>query len=73
MNADAEFRISFSTSFVSDCDGFQRVDLLLFKIFQNIFLKNFAAVYHGIRLCDIFGSSLHFSISGSSQGFGTGS
>ena len=48
-HADAEFRISFSISFASDYDGFQRVDLLYFEIFQ----KNFSPVCHGIYLRDI--------------------
>jgi hypothetical protein len=39
MHADAEFRISFFISFASGCDGSQRVDLLLFEIFQNPFEK----------------------------------
>jgi hypothetical protein len=39
MHADAEFRISFFISLASGCDGFQRVDLLLFENFQNPFEK----------------------------------
>ena len=39
MQADAEFRISFFISLASGCDSFQRVDLLLFEIFQNPFEK----------------------------------
>jgi hypothetical protein len=39
MYADVEFRISFSVFLAPDCDSFKRVDLLLFKIFQNPFEK----------------------------------
>ena len=39
MHADAEFRISFFISLASGCDGFQKVGLLLFEIFQNPFEK----------------------------------
>ena len=39
MHADAEFWISFFISLASGCDGFQKVGLLLFEIFQNPFEK----------------------------------
>ena len=39
MQVDAEFRISFFISLASGGDSFQRVDPLLFEIFQNPFEK----------------------------------
>ena len=43
-----------------------RESIFFFSKFFKTLLKNFALVYHGIRLCDISGSSLHSLISGSS-------
>uniref|UniRef100_A0A2N9IIP4 Aminotransferase-like plant mobile domain-containing protein n=1 Tax=Fagus sylvatica TaxID=28930 RepID=A0A2N9IIP4_FAGSY len=72
-DVDAEFRISFSAFLVSGYDGSQRVSLLLSKFFKVPLLKNFAPVYHGVRLRGIPESSLYFPVSELSQGFRAGS
>jgi hypothetical protein len=72
MHADAESWISFFAFLVSGYDGSQRVSLLLSKFFK-VLLKNFAPVYHGVRLRGIPESSLYFPVSELSHGFRAGS
>jgi hypothetical protein len=50
-----------------------RRELVYFSKFFKTLLKNFALVYHGLCLCDIPRSSLHFPIPELSQGFRAGS
>jgi hypothetical protein len=51
----------------------RRKSVYFFSKFFKILLKNFAPVYHGVRLRGIPESSLHFPVSELSQGFRAGS
>jgi hypothetical protein len=51
----------------------RRESVYFFRNFSKSLLKNFAPVYHGVRLRGIPESSLYFPVSELSQGFRAGS